>query len=33
LTLPLQFVGKAALLKQLGVREEPRAEDLVSAGV
>jgi hypothetical protein len=28
--VPGQVVGQAALLKQLGVREEPRAEDLVS---
>jgi hypothetical protein len=27
----LQFVGRAVLLRQLGVREEPRAEDLVAA--
>jgi hypothetical protein len=28
--VPGQFVGQLALLKQLGVKEEPRTEDLVS---
>jgi hypothetical protein len=27
--VPGQFVGQLVLLKQLGVKEEPRAEDLV----